>query len=301
MAKDVAQLIKEATEAVKDVPDDLRPVAFQKAFDALADEQGGGGATGTPPAAKGRRSTSRDSKKQTPQVSKDSNRSQVDRLDRTSHPNITQNATALANSLRVLQAAHDELDIDGLSASDIAQVLTNEFRCRITRQAVSHALNGAGRFVNRHKEGNSVIFKIMSGGEEHLSALDSGTVSEPAKSTKKKSKSPKKTKATKKTASSTSSSDGKTTKETTTKKKAKAKGAKKSSSRPGPKAALQNLIGNGYFAEPRLISEIIEHLRHSTGHTYKPTDMSSTLLRLLRENALTRTQNSDNQYEYKNA
>lgn len=301
MAKSVAQLIKEATEAVKDVPDDLRPVAFQKAFDALAGEQGGGGATGSPPTAKGRRSTGAGGKRQTPRASSDSSRSQLDDLDRTSHPKINQDATALANSLRVLQAAHVELGIDGLSASDIAHVLTDKFRCRITRQAVSQALNAASKLVNRHKEGNSVIFKIMSGGEKHLSDLDSGTASEPAKSTKKKSKSAKKTKATNKTASSASSSDGTSTKKTKKTRRANAKGAKKSSSRPGPKAALQKLIDGGYFAKPRGISDIIEHLRHSTGHTYKPTDMSPTLVRLLRENALTRTQNSDNQYEYKNA
>jgi hypothetical protein len=301
MGKNVAQLIKEATEAVKDVPDDLRPVAFQKAFDALAEQQGGGGATGTPPTAKGRRSTGGGGKRQTPHSSGDSSRSQLDQLDRTSYPNITQDATALANSLRVLQAANDELGIDGLSASDIAHVLTEKFRCRITRQAVSLALNRAGRFVNRHKEGNSVIFKIMSSGENHLSALDSGAASEPAQSTKKKSKSAKKTKATEKTASAASSSGGTSTKKTTTKKRAKAKGGRKSNARPGPKAALQKLIDDGYFAKPCGISDIIEHLRHSAGHAYKQTDVSPALVRLLREGALTRTQNSDNQYEYKNA
>jgi hypothetical protein len=218
-------------------------------------------------------------------------------LDRTSHPLITQDATALVNSLRVLQAAHDELNIDGLSASDIAHVLTDKFRCRTTRQAVGLALNGAGRFVNRHKEGAAVIFRIMSAGEKYLSDVDSGTASEPAKASRKKSNSAERTKASKRTASS---SDGTSAKQTK-KKTATARGAKKGHSRPGPKAALQALIDDGYFVKPRGMSTIIEHLKNSTGHTYKPTDISPALVRLLRENALTRTQNSDNQYEYKNA
>lgn len=300
MAKDVAQLIKEATEAVKDVPDDLRPVAFQKAFDALAGYEAGERGADNPPSPNRRRSTTGKSTRQTPNPHGDSNRPQLDKLDRTSHPKITQGATALANSLRVLQAAHKELGIDGLSASDIDYVLTDKFRCSITRQAISIALNRAGRYVNRHKEGNSVIFRIMAGGEQYLVDLESGVAPEPSKPKKKKVNSAKKTSATNKGTSSTSSSGG-LSKKTKAKKKSKPSDAKRSNSRPGPKAVLQRLIDNGYFSTPRGIGDVIEHLKHSTGHVYKPTDMSPTLVRLLRENALTRTQNSDNQYEYKNA
>jgi|GEM_PF-1934735 len=301
MAKDVAQLIKEATEAVTNVPDDLRAVAFQKAFDALAGVQSGGGLPAPPPAKKGHRSTGPGHKRQTPQASSDTNRSQLDQLDRTSHPKINQNATALANSLRVLQAAHDDLGIDGLSAPEIAHVLTDKFRCRITRRAVSLALNGAGRFVNRHKEGVSVIFKIMSGGEHYLSELDSGTAPGPAKSTKKKSKSAKKAMATKVDAGSTSPFGGTSKNKTNAKPKGAKKSSKKKSKSPGQKALLLELIKDGFFNKPKTLPQIIDELKHKYGRTLKPNEMSTPLLRLLRDKVLTRTKNSDNQYEYKNA
>ena len=288
MAKDIAQLITEATEAVKDVPDDLRPVAFQKAFDALAGEQSGGGPANYSPPSTVRRTAGGRSKRQTPQSNNHSSRSQLDQLDRTSHPKINQDATALANSLRVLQAARDDLGIDGLSGSDIAHVLTDKFRCQITRQAVSIALNRAGRYVNRHKDGNSVIFRIMSGGETYLSNHDSGAKSEPAKPTKKRTKSTKKPSSKKNTKKATA----------TTTKSAKKSSSKKS---PGAWAAVTQLYEEGFFSSAQTITSIIDHLKHSLGRTYKSTEMPAVLLRLLRNGKLQRTKNSDNQYEYKNA
>ena len=60
MPKSLAVLIKEATEAVNDVPDALKAVAFEKAFDALLAEQQGG--SENPPASAKRRQKTRTQK-----------------------------------------------------------------------------------------------------------------------------------------------------------------------------------------------------------------------------------------------
>ena len=292
--KDVAQLIKEATEAVKDVPDDLRAVAFQKAFDALVGEPIGGPSAVDSKPDKGRRTRGGGGKRKASRTDEASNRSKLDQLDRTSHPEISQDASSLVNALRVLKAAYDDLDIDGLSAPEVTHVLTNKFRCTVSRRAVSNALNDAGQFVNRHTEGKSVIFRIMSAGEQHLAELESGTAADATIKPKKKSKRARKPRAT-----SNTETDSTAARKKTTKKKASA--SRRSGSRPGPKAAVQALIDAGFFSMPRTSGDIIKHLKHTLGHAYSNDEMAPTVLRLLREGALTRDKNSDNQYEYTNA
>ncbi len=52
------------------------------------------------------------------------------------------------------------------------------------------------------------------------------------------------------------------------------------------------------FAKPKDIGEIQERLRHKKGVQLKATDLSPTLVRLLRQNKLDRERNESNQYEY---
>lgn len=287
MSTDISKLIKLATEAVEGVPDHLQGVAFGKAFDALLAEQQDAGPTA--PRRSRRKTPSKGDPKSTSQSTGEYNRSLLDQLDRTAHPEITHDGTALTNSLRVLKAARDELSIDGLSATDIAHVLADNFRCKIDRTNVTRGLNAAGQLVSRRKEGRAVIFRIMSRGEKHLDDLDAGVETE-SKPTKKRKTNAKKTKATKKKAAETKSSNKGATKKTAASKKS-----------PGASAAVTALYEADFFSQPRGIGAIIEHLKHNSGRTYKSNEMSPALLRHLRSGNLTRSKNADNQYEYENA
>ena len=255
MAKSVADLIKDATEAVKDVPESLKEVAFGKAFDALLTEQQSGSTDGHANAKGRRTTTSKASKNPTSQLKGESNRSLLDQLDRTLCPEITHDGTALTNSLRILRAARDELGIDGVSGSDITHLLNDKFRCKVTRQAVSMALNDASQFVNRHKVGNAVIFRIMSRGEQHLDDLDAGVETDSNPTKKRKSTKTVRT-AKKKDATAKSSSQGASKKKTASKRSL------------GAFAAVSALLVEGFFAQPRTIASTIEHLKHNLGRTF---------------------------------
>jgi len=278
MAKDVTQLIKEAAEAVEHVPENLQQVAFSKAFDALIAKQQGNTSRTT---GRGERRAAKDSSAQ--QIDESN---EIDLLDRTAHPEITHDGTALNNSLRLLQAARDDFDIDGLSASAIHRVLVEKFRCKVSRQAVSQSLNGAGKYVNRHKEGNTVVFRIMGAGERYL----------------KESPSDESPRLPRRKASGSNKAGNVSTKVASIKKAPK-KAPKKKSARQsfGPASGLELLYDARYFSKPRTIREIVDQLKHKHGRTFKQNEMSPPLLRYVRSEKLTRTKNADNQYEYQNA
>jgi chromatin remodeling complex protein RSC6 len=179
-------------------------------------------------------------------------------------------------SLRVLRLVKDA-GVDGLSATEISKLLTDKFRVRTSRRGVALALDAAGRFVDRDKSSRQVTYRIMAAGERHLDTPRQES-SQERSSEKRKSIS----RASKKRKS----------------KKDGASVGKPARGRPGPKAAVQALITDGYFSEPRTIGDIQERLRTKRGHTYKATDLSPALARLLRDGQLDRERNDDGHFEY---
>jgi hypothetical protein len=71
------------------------------------------------------------------------------------------------------------------------------------------------------------------------------------------------------------------------------------SRRPGPKAALEDLMSKDFWRQPRIIGDLQNHLRTNRGYTYKLGELSPALVRLLRESKIERKKNKENQYEYK--
>ncbi len=279
MANDLKRLIKEATEASEHAPEHLQVAAFNKAFDALKEDRQITNSSAVKHTPEGR---IKDDKKKTSEDN-DSVGKSLDRLDRTKHADIRDGETVVNNSLRLLRAAKEELNIDGLDAPSIARILVDKYRYSTSRQGVSNALNRAGRYVNRHKAGKSIIFRIMAAGEEYLNELSNNhqvTDVKPKQSRKK----PATNKHTK-----------------TIKKKAASKQSKKSvrTRKVGSFAALTQLYEASFFSTPRTISSIVDHLKHKHGRSFKSSEISPPLLRLLRTNKLTRDKNSEKQYEYK--
>ena len=69
----------------------------------------------------------------------------------------------------------------------------------------------------------------------------------------------------------------------------------KGSGRPGGKAMLDRLHGEGFFKKPKTIKQLVEHCEHNLAFKYKQSDFSGPLGRLTRDGKLKRTKNSDKQ------
>jgi hypothetical protein len=77
------------------------------------------------------------------------------------------------------------------------------------------------------------------------------------------------------------------------------KSGKKSSLKKGPGYYLSLLIDEGYFDQPRLINEIVDHLKVDKAVKYKVNELSTPLRRLISSKKLKRNRNTEKQYEYK--
>ena len=63
------------------------------------------------------------------------------------------------------------------------------------------------------------------------------------------------------------------------------------------RTAVDRLIADGFFAEPRTIGDVRNHLE-TLGHRYKAEELSGPLLRSVRSGDLDRKKNDDGLYEY---
>lgn len=80
-------------------------------------------------------------------------------------------------------------------------------------------------------------------------------------------------------------------------KKARAKRVSKGG-RPGPGAIISQLIAEGFFKKPKLVQDIITHCQSKSGYSYKTSELSVGLVRAVRNKALQRRTNAQNQFEY---
>lgn len=77
--------------------------------------------------------------------------------------------------------------------------------------------------------------------------------------------------------------------------------SRRRSSGAGAVATLANIYEQGFFSKPRTISDIVTHCETNLARKIKSTDISGKLGRMVRNGELTRSKNSDGQYEYKKA
>lgn len=276
MSKNIEDAIKEAAKMAELVPEDLREAAFNRALDAILNTN-----SGADPKGKTRNKTKVSRRKESQIDSTDPVNILLEHLDRTAHSEIAKAPKVLERALFLLRAARDDLDIDGLNSPQIAKVLTEKFRIRTSRQAVTAALDVAGDKVDLQKISNSVQYRLMQPGDDYL---DSGDFSNPAKKS-----SPKKPKVT------TKKSVGKKTKVNN---KPSAKKAPKSG-RPGPGEMLKFLAADGFFEKSRSINDIKIHCEKNLAHKYSLQDFSTPLRRAVHNGLLKREENTEGQYEYK--
>jgi hypothetical protein len=280
----VAEVTKQAAEIAKGLPENLQEAAFNRAFDALS-ESGAAPARAAHPRADKPASAKARARKASPapaEQSKDAVDVLVAKTNRTEHPEVNEASIGLDRALHLLRIAHTDHGIDGLSAIQIAKVLTEKFRHPTTHQAIRQALNGAGNYVDYVPQTTgAAIYRLMGPGEKYLDAGGANIHGGPkVEGTKPK---PKRRRGTTKKPNRSSKGED-------------APSRKRSGK--GPKSMIEELIDGGFFASPKGISDIQQQLRNKRGVTFKATDLSPALVRLLRQKSLDRERNDSNQFEY---
>ncbi len=285
----IAEITKQAAEIAANVPEHLQEAAFNRAFDALSESKGPQRPVRMRELSIGGRGGKRarvSTKSEPDDGSSDPTSVLINSLSRTDHPEITGAARSLDRALYLLRIAERNHGIDGLTASQIAKVLTDKFRHRVTRQSIGQALNGAGNLVDFVPQTTgAAVYRLMAPGETYLDGLAEGGADAEGKTGGASATKPK----PRPRRAPTKQKAAKATKDTLGRK------------RPGrsPKRLVEELISEGFFAGPRTISDIQEQLRHKKGIQLKPGDLSPTLVRLLRQKSLDRERNEGNQYEYR--
>jgi len=69
-------------------------------------------------------------------------------------------------------------------------------------------------------------------------------------------------------------------------------------SRPFATAILDELLQSGFFDKKRTIADIISYTGPKMGHHYKTSEISTPLIRFVRDGKLNRDKNAENQFEY---
>jgi len=83
--------------------------------------------------------------------------------------------------------------------------------------------------------------------------------------------------------------------------KGKGKTKKGKNDRPGPSKMLDQLVEEGFFAQPRPIGEVVSYCKEQHNLEYKTTDISGILMRMVKKSRLSRHTNEEkNQFEYFN-
>jgi hypothetical protein len=281
---DLQELTKLAADIAKTVPEELRAAAFNKVFDALLVQRGDVQAV----SAGERRSH--------PKTDSDPTRGKQDRvagllhsLDRTAHPEIGATRTARDAALYLLRAAQ-KANVEWLSPAEISRVLREKFRHPVQEGAVRMALSGAHAFVDRRSAGRSFEYRLMGPGEKYLDdlATNGGTTQVRASAKRRPPKQAQSKQAQSKKPAPTAGN----------KKEPKPKRSGTPRGRPGPMALVEALMEEGFFAKHKTIGDIISHAKTNLARTYKPTDLSPTLIRAMHAGKLSRELNAEGQYQY---
>lgn len=286
-------LFKQAADIAAQVPEPLREIAFQRALDALI------GVAATPARDLSRGGSGADRETKTPPRARDQHSADVtvllETLDRTELASLLRGRKVLDRALLLLRAAQHH-QIEALTPADIATVLAKKFREPTNANAVRMALDRSPSYTDRRPNAGSYVYSLMAPGEEYLDSLESS----PAPPLKKAGhRTAKRVKGQK--IGAPRGAKVPAAREVGGTRGAEPARAKRSgpSGRPGPKAVVEALIVEGFFSSPRTMTEILTHLQEQKTYSYKTSDMTATLQRLVRQDRLSRSRNDEAQFEYK--
>jgi hypothetical protein len=286
---DVEKAFLAAAEIAKKLPKNLQVAGFNLAVEQLMGKIGG-----NPAAGRARETAGRALKASKQGIDIPEYGALFNAINRTKHPDVGATPRVADRALKVLEVAHKEHGVDGLTADQIAKILSEKFRLPTKANSVAKALVRETSMVDVRGGvgGTSRVFHIMEPGEAYLTRLRSGDEgggsrgatampsARPAKSHKSRSR-------------KKASARAKAPKEKSI--------GKRAAGRPGPKAAIEQLLGAGFFSSARTISAIADHLRDQWGHSYSVQELSPALIRSVRDKSLKRSRDKAGQYEYNEA
>lgn len=279
-ASTLEKAMSQAAEIAAKLPTNLQEAAFNRALDALL-----GTAASS---SRSQHGSSRVAPKFTKKaggkaVEADASNDLLEAIDRTRYPDVGATTRNGDRALKVLQLAHSDFGIDGLTAAEIANILSKKFRLPANSNSIQVALNREVGTVDTRKGADGTrTFHIMEPGELYLSELRAGR-KEPTPPSRGKRAKP----GTRKSDASPVPAP-------------RSKSAKRRvATRPGPKVAITDLVAAGFFKTGKLIADVQEELRHRRGHQYTLQDLSPALVRCLRDGLLSRDRNDTGQYEYR--
>ena len=270
-----------AAEIAKKLPKNLQEVGFQRALDQLVGGQ---------PVARVPLSQQRSPRADGGPKAASPTAELLGKINRTAYPDMGATARVADRALKVLHLAHQDHGVDGLTAADIAEILSQKFRLPVKANSVTKALERETNTVDlRSGPGGSRMFHIMVPGEDYLKSLrEGGTLPEGSR--------PAKSGPRRRQARSPEAREEVTPK--SPKERGKPSAPRKAKGRPGPKASVTQLIEGGFFRSARTIAQIQEELRHRRGHSYSVQELAPALVRSVRDGSLARGRNQTGQYEY---
>lgn len=279
---DIEKAFETAAAIAKKLPENLQEAAFNRALDHLLN-------TRAPTASKPRSDSWSANALQ-------NDDDWVNAIDRTRYADIGATTRVADQALKILQLAQADHGIDGLTAPQIARVLIDKFRLRVSANAVSVALQRERGTVNARRGPAGITFHLMAAGERYLDKLRQREPGDAAFPTSSRRKSRLSTKG--KSSRSAKPDTSPVNKPVASHSEKPAAGVRRRSGRPGPKAAVADLVHSGFFDKPRGISDVQEELKHKRGHVYTLQELSPALVRSLRDHTVDRKRNELGQYEY---
>jgi len=168
---EIRGLFATAAEIAHETPPDLHGTAFELAVNLLLEDRSQNGRPGRPTRASALASArglppSRETGQNVPAL--------FNTIDSSSYPQVHSGEKALDRALWVLRIGREALDLNaGLTAEDVASVLTNKFRVRTTRDSVRMAFDRAPTLVDRvQNDSDAASYRIMTAGDSYLDRPD---------------------------------------------------------------------------------------------------------------------------------
>lgn len=287
-AEELKDAFRRAAEIAAVVPASMQEAAFHRALDQILGD-------GEEPTARPRAGRRRVGDGADTTADADSAEQLIDKINRTAYPEIASATRVLDRALIVLRLAKRDFDIDGLTAPEIAKLLTDKFRQRTSRQAVAQALGAAHTMVDTQTRGRTTVYRIMQEGEDHLDrGGDQEHAGETAAPTRRRRQRP--GRRAKATGAGSSVPSGTTRR---SRRQGQTSTTTRRTRQRGPKTMLGELIDEGFFSQARTINEAQEQLRHKKGIRFSLQELSPAFVRLLRDGRLDRDRNASGQYEYR--
>src|SRR5690349_8569092 len=138
---------KRAAEIAGVVPEAMQEAAFHRALDRILGSEESSGAPSKVSRQRADKPAGKDAADHAQEL--------ISGVNRTAYPEVASASKVLDRALAVLRLATRDFEIDGLTAPEIAKVLTEKFRLRTSRQAVTQALAGAHTMVDTSSRGSS--------------------------------------------------------------------------------------------------------------------------------------------------